>query len=322
MVQLLSSAIITAVGLTCKTFLNSGLCSITVSNLPVLLDALRTEQRRNGQGVVTVANHLSTLDDPVTWGILPTKNYTNSRTMRWVLGASDIMFTNPLFSAFFRKGQVIETFRGNGIWQPAVDSAIQLLNQGHWLHMFGEGAVHQPAEYPQTNGVTHLPRFKWGVGRIVMETNVPPIIIPMWLTGFDKLMPEHRPFPYKFIPKMGIELGVTFGDPIPAEKIMAASCILRQGTWSSSHAEIAKDGIRYNGPLSRPGVGDDMRLGGWVGDAGGILVAESEAEVRRRQTDEVRSEVTAIIQRAVEDLGRMVSGDKLDRPLTFADTDR
>lgn len=51
MSQLLSSAVISAVGLTCKAFLNSGLCSITVSNLPTLLDALRSE--RTGQGLVT-----------------------------------------------------------------------------------------------------------------------------------------------------------------------------------------------------------------------------------------------------------------------------
>ncbi|KIJ70447.1 hypothetical protein HYDPIDRAFT_77501 [Hydnomerulius pinastri MD-312] len=277
MAQLLSSAVITATGLTCKAFLNSGLCSIAVSNLPVLLDALRSEQRCNGQGVVTVANHLSTLDDPVTWGILPTKNYTNSHTIRWVLGASDIMFTNPVFSAFFRKGQVIETFRGNGIWQPALDEAVHKLNQGHWLHLFGEGEVHQPAEYPQTNGITHLPRFKWGVGRIVMETNVPPLIIPMWLTGFDKLMPEHRPFPYKYFPKMGIKLGVAFGDPIPSEKLTAALSVLRRDRGSSTHTE---------------------------------------------QMDQVRSEVTAIIQRAVENLGRKVSGDKLDRVLNSPDTER
>ncbi|KAF9246916.1 acyltransferase-domain-containing protein [Melanogaster broomeanus] len=290
MAQLLSSAVITATGLTCKAFLNSGLCSITVSNLSVLLHALRSEQRRSGQGVVTVSNHLSTLDDPVTWGILPTENYTNPRTIRWVLGASDIMFTNPLFSAFFRQGQVIETFRGNGIFQPALDAAIHKLDQGHWLHLFGEGSIQQPAEYPLTNGVTHLRRFKWGVGRIVMETNVPPLIIPMWLTGmnllphaFDKLMPERRPFPYKYFPKMGVKLGVTFGDPIPPKQIVAALAAAR---------------------------------------AGEDLVAELEAAARRRQMDEVRSEVTAIIQRAVEDLGRKVCGDKLDRPVTHPRGDR
>ena len=35
------------------------------------------------------------LDDPVIWGVLPTRYYFSTKTTRWVLGASEIMFTNP-----------------------------------------------------------------------------------------------------------------------------------------------------------------------------------------------------------------------------------
>lgn len=38
-----------------------------------------------------------------------------------------------IFSAFFRKGQVLETMRGNGVYQPAVDTAIEKLNKGAWV---------------------------------------------------------------------------------------------------------------------------------------------------------------------------------------------
>lgn len=38
-----------------------------------------------------------------------------------------------MFSAFFRQGQVLETFRGKGIYQPAVDAAIVKLNEGRWV---------------------------------------------------------------------------------------------------------------------------------------------------------------------------------------------
>ncbi|KAG9317176.1 acyltransferase-domain-containing protein [Chiua virens] len=314
MSQLLSSAVISAVGLTCKAFLNSGLCSITVTNLPILLDALRNEGRRSGQGLITVSNHLSTLDDPVTWGILPFENFTNPHTIRWVLGASDIMFTNPLFSALFRKGQVIETFRGNGIWQPALDLAIEKLNQGHWLHMFGEGKVCQPNVYTRTDGIAHLSRFKWGVGRIIMESNVPPLIIPMWLTGFDKLMPEHRPFPYKYFPKMGIQLGVTFGDPIPPDRILVALKALHR------HASLphgaAENLIGHDGISIRSGSNGVLHGKGWmesaIAKAGGYPVVGRGGTERRTLMNEVRSEVTAIVQRAVEELGRKVSGNTLD----------
>ncbi|KAG6850055.1 hypothetical protein H0H93_001871 [Arthromyces matolae] len=128
-----------------------------------------------------------------------------------------------IFSTFFRHGQTLETFRGKGVHQSAVDTAIQKLDEGGWVHLYGEGKVNQPNEYPRNeHGVASLPRFKWGVGRIIMETLTPPVIIPMWLTGFDKLMPEGRAFPWKYLPRYGAELSVTFGSPIPAEEILEA----------------------------------------------------------------------------------------------------
>lgn len=46
------------------------------------------------------------------------------------------MFTNPVFSRFFTLGQTIETFRGRGIFQPAVDKAVKLLQDGEWARVF------------------------------------------------------------------------------------------------------------------------------------------------------------------------------------------
>jgi monolysocardiolipin acyltransferase len=53
MQQILSAATVAAVGLTCKAYLHSGLCSISVRGLPYLLDALKSPERKQGQGVVT-----------------------------------------------------------------------------------------------------------------------------------------------------------------------------------------------------------------------------------------------------------------------------
>ena len=38
-----------------------------------------------------------------------------------------------IFSAFFRSGQVLETFRGAGVYQEAVDVAIKRLDEGKWV---------------------------------------------------------------------------------------------------------------------------------------------------------------------------------------------
>jgi monolysocardiolipin acyltransferase len=43
------------------------------------------------------------------------------------------MFTNPVFSKFFTSGQVINTERGGGIFQPAIDEAVKRLQDGEWV---------------------------------------------------------------------------------------------------------------------------------------------------------------------------------------------
>lgn len=63
------------------------------------------------------------------------------------------MFTNPALSTFFRNGQVIETVRGGGIYQPAVDTAIERLQEGGWV-----SNVYQPKGQHLMHLGTHLSR--------------------------------------------------------------------------------------------------------------------------------------------------------------------
>jgi monolysocardiolipin acyltransferase len=53
MQRVLSAATVTAVGLTCKAYLYSGLCSISVHGLPYLMSALENPERESGQGILT-----------------------------------------------------------------------------------------------------------------------------------------------------------------------------------------------------------------------------------------------------------------------------
>jgi len=246
---------------------------------------------------VIVCNHISTLDDPLVWGILPARYYFHSHSTRWALGASDVIFTNSVFSTFFRLGQTLETFRGAGIYQASVDRVIEKLNMGHWVHLFSEAKITQPDQYQiDTQGRAHLPRFKWGIGRILMESKIPPVVIPMWITGFDQLMPEGRPFPYKYLPRVPAKLSVTFGQPVETDEIRQALNVAEGDTYLD------------------PTVTADRseKLTGWLGE---------EARHRRPQGAEffdekvynslIRQKVTAIIQRDVEALGRLVAGDSL-----------
>ncbi|KAK2466424.1 hypothetical protein APHAL10511_002066 [Amanita phalloides] len=280
--QLLSTATVAAVGLLSKAFLKFGTASVTINGLEILLRALESQER----GIITVSNHISTLDDPVTWGVLPVRCYFNSRTTRWTLGASDIMFTNPFFSEFFRLGQTIETFRGNGVYQPAVDTAIDKLNQGYWVHLYSEGKICQPTTYARdSDGNVTLSKFKWGIGRIIMEANVTPTIIPVWLTGFDQVMPEGRPFPYKYMPRLGAHLSITFGDPLAADRT-------REALNTAYKA-------RRNEQFQR-GCGHLRRAMGH-----GHCDSDSAYDLNT-----VRSEITEIIRQTVLALGRKTSGQR------------
>lgn len=117
----------------------------------------------------------------------------------------------------------METFRGQGIYQDAVDTAIRKLDEGAWVHLFPEGKINQPNAYSvDAQGSAHLPRLKWGVGRMLMESARLPVIIPMWLTGYENLMPLGRPFPYNYLPRLGTPMSVTFGDPISPERLTSA----------------------------------------------------------------------------------------------------
>jgi monolysocardiolipin acyltransferase len=97
-------------------------------------------------------------------------------------------------------GQVIPTVRGYGIYQPAVDFAIHKANQNCWLHIFPEARVNQEEA---------LIRFKWGVGRVVMEAERCPIVVPMWHMGMSEIRPLNGPPIRLFKP-----VTIAFGDPI------------------------------------------------------------------------------------------------------------
>lgn len=89
------------------------------------------------------------------------------------------MFTSAPMGRFFSLGQVIETVRGGGIYQDAVDTAIDRLKHGGWVNIYPEGRVNQEKNNPAGG----MRRFKWGVGRIVMDAEEMPEIIPIWISG-------------------------------------------------------------------------------------------------------------------------------------------
>ncbi|TYG55665.1 hypothetical protein ES288_D08G001200v1 [Gossypium darwinii] len=102
----------------------------SVHNADTLIRLVRS--RPPGIPLLTVSNHMSTLDDPLLWGF---KGFPSldANLARWVLAAEDICFKNSVLTYFFRLGKCIPITRGAGIYQEYMNEALQCLNNGAWV---------------------------------------------------------------------------------------------------------------------------------------------------------------------------------------------
>ncbi|XP_037487406.1 N-acylphosphatidylethanolamine synthase-like [Triticum dicoccoides] len=197
------AAVIGAVGTIAKAYV-SLLNTTTVHNA----DALHrlVSSRPPGTPLLTVSNHMSTIDDPFMWGF---KGFpiTDSKLARWVLTAEDICFRNVFMSYIFRLGKCVPITRGAGIYQDHMNEALEVLSTGGWLHSFPEGKVaqdHQP-----------IRRLKWGTASLIVRAPVTPIILPIVHTGFEKVMPEKSFFGRRPpLPLCGKEIQIIVGEPV------------------------------------------------------------------------------------------------------------
>ncbi|KAF3036819.1 hypothetical protein E8E12_006346 [Didymella heteroderae] len=256
-----------AVGLLCKGFL--GLNNIETHGMERFLRLLdeRREPKERERGLITVSNHISVMDDPILWGILPLSYMFTPDNLRWGLASYDLCFTNKGLSTFFTFGQTLPTHRSahsqfGGLFQPTIAQAIRLLSRGPfltandppekpttslkspdlidpfssghltfstngedtfpapsqyvsrrhaWIHIFPEGMIHQSEQ-------RIMRYFKWGVSRLVLESDPMPDVVPIFIEGFDNIMNEERTFP-RFIPRPFQNVRVTFGEKLNMEEV-------------------------------------------------------------------------------------------------------
>ncbi|XP_026672287.1 tafazzin homolog isoform X2 [Ceratina calcarata] len=151
--------------------------------------------------LITVSNHHSCFDDPGIWATLDVKHMFNRRRMRWSLAAHDICFTKTWHSYFFMLGKCIPVIRGAGVYQEAMDFCIEKLAAGEWIHVFPEGKV---------NMIKENLRLKWGVGRLIMESPVTPMVIPIYHLGMDQVLPNQPPYRLQMRKKVTLN----YGEPI------------------------------------------------------------------------------------------------------------
>lgn len=192
-----------AVGAFAKAVANI-LNTTTVHNPDTLLRLVRF--RPPGVPLLTVSNHMSTLDDPVMWGFkgFPTMD---ARLGRWVLAAEDICFKNTVLSYFFRIGKCIPITRGGGIYQEHMNEALDRLRDGAWLHTFPEGKVSQEHD--------PVRRLKWGTASLIARAPLTPIVLPIVHQGLEKVMPESYMFGRRPpFPLCNREIKIVIGEPI------------------------------------------------------------------------------------------------------------
>nr|XP_036577559.1 acyltransferase [Colletotrichum truncatum]KAF6784557.1 acyltransferase [Colletotrichum truncatum] len=212
-----------------------------------ILDKRRAESPE--RGLITVSNHISVLDDPLIWGVLPLKYISSPMSTRWGLGAHDICFKNSFFTSFFSLGQVLPTYRMlhspyGGLFQPTMTQAIRILsgpgavytrgntfnagneetfispafyakNHNAWVHVFPEGCVHQ---HPQLT----LRYFKWGISRLILESDPAPQLVPIFIDGYQNIMPEDRKWP-RWLPRIGAKIRVIYGEAVNVDEAFRES---------------------------------------------------------------------------------------------------
>ncbi|XP_021816926.1 tafazzin [Prunus avium] len=200
LLRMLQAVAVPVIGNVCHVFMN-GLNHIQVYGVEKLHDAVL--RRPKGQPLITVSNHVASMDDPlVLAALLPRHVLLDAQNLRWTLCATDRCFANPATSAFFRSVRVLPVSRGDGIYQKGMDTAISKLNQGGWVHIFPEGSRSR-------DGGKTMGSSKRGVGRLVLDADNIPMVVPFVHSGMQDIMPIGAS-----IPRIGKTVTVVIGDPI------------------------------------------------------------------------------------------------------------
>ena len=185
----------TGAGLACDS-ITKGLNKTEIENHEAFLD-LPSKKDRNGKGLLTVANHLHYLDDPLLHAAMLDFRYLNSYKIlfgdnaeyddwKWTPADkknffySGIPVARRMFRWFFGRTKTVPILRGQGLDQIAHQKLEERLREGDWVNNFAEGG--------RTRKYGELKPFKPGVGKLTSEAPET-IIIPCGHDGIEQVSP-------------------------------------------------------------------------------------------------------------------------------------
>ncbi|KAL3516032.1 hypothetical protein ACH5RR_022934 [Cinchona calisaya] len=204
--RVLQAVAVPVFGNICHVFMH-GLNRVQVYGAEKLHQAVL--HRPENKPLITVSNHVASVDDPlIIASLLPRSVLLDAHSLRWTLCATDRCFRNPFTSAFFKYVKVLPVSRGDGIYQKGMDIAISKLNRGEWVHIFPEGSRSR-------DGGKTIGSIKRGIGRLILDADNLPIVLPFVHTGMQEVMPIGAK-----LPRIGKTVAVLVGDPIDFDDIL------------------------------------------------------------------------------------------------------
>jgi monolysocardiolipin acyltransferase len=136
-------------------------------------------------------------------------------------------------------------------------------NRLAWVHVFPEGCIHQ---HPALS----IRYFKWGMSRLILESDPMPDVVPMFIDGTQHMMSEDRTFP-RFLPRTNKTFRIVFGELVDTERTFGD---LRR-RWQELVRQETSDGKR----LAMGELSDKLKYG--------REAIELRIEVARRVRDEI-----------------------------------
>lgn len=178
------------------------------------------------------------------------------------------LLRSPDISDPFSSPSDIYTYTTNGTDTFPAPSAYAT-RQYSWIHIFPEGRVHQ---HPRKM----MRYFHWGVARLILEPDVCPDIIPIWIEGNNEIYHENRTWP-RWVPRAGKKCAVWIGDNVGGEKENVFHEMRRK--WRKLVEANKRKGA---GDLALGVLNDELKYG------------EEAVALRKECTMQVRREVLAI----------------------------